>query len=391
MMNAKVFVLMRSLIVVGLLAAMAVQGQQHYATRLGNPATRFADPLQTPEDLRRLFASEKLRADVEFIAKECGYQGDFEDLRRAAANSRILELSIPTKTLLPAMSTREHGKPVLLREVLWKGKEPIPAYEFYFVSGGRRYRVVTPKPCANFWVEDYGKVRLPTLTMQCRATVEAPVRRPIEVCFTITNSGDESEAAMALRMAFPEAASFVSATGNGQAAEREVAWEIPGLRPGRSTNVCAVFTAAQPAALAFVGTARGRVAPPVESHCETRVVGVPGVLIEVVDLVDPIEVGNEETYEILVLNQGSAVLTNVKFVCTLEENQEFVSGSGASAVAAEGRIITLAPLPHLQPKEKAVWRVVVRASKAADARFTAELTADQFQQLITETESTQQY
>ena len=298
MMNPKLFDALRVLFILAGLAA-PLQGQQHYATRLGNPATRFADPLQTPEDLRRLFASEKLRADVDFIAKESGYKGDLEDLRRAAASATILELSIPTKTLLPAMSAREQGKPVLLREVLWRGQEPIPAYEFYFVSRGRRYRVVTPKLCANFWIEDYGEMRLPRLAMECRAPAKVSVRRSLEVCLTVTNAGSDSATATSVGMTLPGAAKFVSATGGGQVAEQHVVWKIPHLRPGDSTNLCAVFTAAEPGSLAFVSTARGPVATPVESRCETRVVGVPGVLIEVVDLVDPIEVGQEETYQYL--------------------------------------------------------------------------------------------
>ncbi len=378
-------------IVLFLVAASPVLAQKHYATRLGNPETRFADPLQTPEDLRRLFASEKLRADVDFIARESGFKGDLEDLRRAAANAPILELRIPPKTLLPAMSTRVRGKPVLLREVMWKGKEAIPAYEFFFASRGRRYRVVTPKPCANFWVEDIGKVMLPVLSLQCRVPGETPLRRPIEACLTVNNAGDELEAMTSVKLTVPPGATFVSATCGGRAADGQVVWELPGLRPGQTTNVCALFTAAEPGLLAFASSASGRIAPSAESRCETRVVGIPAVLIELVDLVDPIEVGTNETYEITVLNQGSAVLTNVKFVCTLEENQEFVSGTGASAVAAQGRTITLSPLAELKPKDNAVWQVVVKVLQASDTRFTAELTADQFQQPIKETESTRQY
>ncbi len=40
------------------------------------------------------------------------------------------------------MSSRKNGKPILLREVLWAGPEPIDDYEFYFDSQGRRYRLV---------------------------------------------------------------------------------------------------------------------------------------------------------------------------------------------------------------------------------------------------------
>ena len=56
----------------------------HIATRLGNPVTRFADPLKSPADLQAMLRSETLRADVDFIARESGFKGEMEDLRRAA-------------------------------------------------------------------------------------------------------------------------------------------------------------------------------------------------------------------------------------------------------------------------------------------------------------------
>ena len=373
------------------LAAVPVQGQQHYATRLGNPATRFATPLQTPEDLRRMLTSEALRADVTFIARESGYQGDMEDLRQAALKANILELKIPTKTLLPAMSTREHGRAVLLREVLWNGPEPIPAYEFYFASKGRRYRVVTPKPCANFWVEDYGVELRPVLTVQCHAPEEALLTRAATICLAVTNTGNAPEAMTTVTLATPEGSGLVGTSGGGRAEAGRVVWEIPNLPAGAGTNLCAAFKPPQTGALPFTSTVRGRVAPPVESRCATRIMGLPSVLLEVVDLADPVEVGKEQTYQIKVTNQGSAVLTKVKVVCTLEETQEFVSGSGASVVSAEGRIITLATLPTLGLKEQAVWQVVVKALQAGDVRFATELKADQFERSINETESTRQY
>lgn len=390
-MNMRLKLLLLPMLALWFLPAISLPAQQHFATRLGNPATRFATPLQTPDDFRRMLTSEALRADVNFIARESGYQGDLDDLRRAATNSRILDLKIPTKTLLPAMSTRKDGKAVLLREVLWMGKEPIDAYEFYFASLGRRYRVVTPKACANFWVEDYGKQMLPVLAMQCSAPAEVSLRRPAEVCLTITNSGDELEATTSVTLVTPEEAGFVSATGAGQSEAGRVVWTIRNLMPGTSSNVCAVFKPAQPGALPFSATARGQVAPQVETRCETRIMGIPAILIEVVDLIDPIDVGENETYEIQVLNQGSAILTNLKVVCTLAEGQEFVSGSGPSAVTAEGSTVMLTTVPALNPKDTAVWRVVVKVLKAGDVRFTADVSTDQFQLPIKETESTRQY
>ena len=91
-------------------------------------------------------------------------------------------------------------------------------------------------------------------------------------------------------------------------------------------------------------------APQVETRCETRIEGVPEILIEVVDKIDPIDVGENETYDIKVLNKGSAILTNLNVVCMLAEGQEFVSGSGLSAVTAESHTVTLATVPASTPR-----------------------------------------
>ncbi len=378
-------------LVLAFLTLVPVQAQQHRATRLGNPATRFATPLQRPEDLRAMLNSGKLRADVDFIAKESGFQGDLEDLRHAASNAVIVEIKIPVGTLLPAMSTRKNGKPVLLREVLWAGKEPIDAYEFFFASKGRRYRVVTPKACANFWVEDFGKEARPTLTIACNAPAEVPLRRHVEVCLTVSNTGDAGESTTTVTLPMPLGAVLANTTAGGKGGGGKVTWELANLSAGRSTNVCAEFSVAQPGSLEFTATAQGNLAAAVQTSCETRVVGIPAILLEVVDLDDPIEVGKNQTYEIRVTNQGTGPLTNVKGICTLADSQEFVSGTGTSEVTAQERTITLGTLPALNPKDKATWRVVVRTLKAGDVRFTTELHSDQFPQPIKEIEATQQY
>ena len=374
-----------------LLVCLPAPAESHRATRLGNPATRFASPLYLPEDLRNLLRSEALRADVEFIARESGYKGDMEDLRSSAGTNQIARLEIPVGTRLPAMSSRENGKAILLRNVLWAGKEPITAFEFYFVSKGRRYRVVAPQACANFWVEDHGKELLPVLALSCDAPNEVLFRRPATVCLTLRNVGNEVESLAAVTLPIPAGAAFASATHGGRVAEERVVWEWRNLAAGASNRFCVVFNAAQPGALSYVATARGARSPEVQSRCETRVSGVPAVLLEVVDLNDPIEVGEEEVYEITVLNQGTAALTNLKLVCRLEEGQKFVSGTGATAVAAQDRTITLEKLPVLAPKEKATWRVAVKTVAPGDVRFATELVCDQFQNSIQETEATQQY
>jgi hypothetical protein len=126
--------------------------ESHRATHLGNPATRFAPLLSTPDDLRALFRNEKLKPDFASVLDQWGWQGNIDDMFAAAATAEIADIKIAVGTTMPFMSSREKGKPICLRNVLWAGKSPAPAYAFNFSSKGQRYRCVTPKACSNFFV-----------------------------------------------------------------------------------------------------------------------------------------------------------------------------------------------------------------------------------------------
>ena len=107
-----------------------------------------------------------------------------------------------------------------------------------------------------------------------------------------------------------------------------------------------------------------------------------------VDISDPIAVGNNETYVITATNQGSAPDTNIRITCTLENTQQYVSSSGATTGSSAGSTITFAPLATLAPKAQATWRVTVKAVKAGDVRFTAVMNTDQLTRPVQETEAT---
>jgi len=392
-MIKNLFTFVLPLIALVMLVASPLYAQQHVARRLGHPSTRFADPLHTPEDLRDRLTSEKLKADVAVIVNLCdGWRGDLSDFFHAAATAPITSLQIPIGTRLQAMSTRKDGKPTLIRDLIWGGSEPIDAYEFSFYSKGRCYRCVTPKLCCNFWVEDFGPdIRTPILTIECNAPDAILIYRPVRVCLTVKNVGDVTDELVTVALPIPEGAIFVRPAGETPTAARRVVWRVSSLAPGASKQLCADFKASQPGTLAFESSARSAVARPVETWCSTRISGIPAVLFELIDIEDPIEVGQQDTYELIVTNQGSTTLTNVKIVCTLESSQQFVSCTGATNAQAQEHTITMVPLAELSPKDTAKWQVVVKSLAPGDVRFSAELTSDQFKRPINETEATHQY
>jgi hypothetical protein len=97
---------------------IAVEAQQHRATRLGNPATRFAPPLRQPDDLRRLLRAEKMKSDIAAVLAEVGWAGDVADLDRAAASAEVQAIQVPSGTRLPFMAARRKGKAYAMRDVL---------------------------------------------------------------------------------------------------------------------------------------------------------------------------------------------------------------------------------------------------------------------------------
>ncbi len=207
-MKAKFAVILAPALALGVLAVDA-EAQQHRATRLGNPATRFAKkPPKKPDDVRLVLRSEKTKADVAAILEQAGWQGDLADFDRAAASAEITEIEITPGTRLPFMASREKTrghKPHTLMDVLWAGRKPIKAYSFEMVSKCTKYRVVMPAPCGNFWFEEIGKDDTgacapppPPPVVNVTSSGEACVTQPIEISVSVQNPPPDGAITIAL-------------------------------------------------------------------------------------------------------------------------------------------------------------------------------------------------
>jgi len=103
----------------------------------------------------------------------------------------------------------------------------------------------------------------------------------------------------------------------------------------------------------------------------------PALLLEVVDVEDPIQIGQNMTYIITVTNQGSADDTNIVIKATLPPELDYVSAQGPTPGSVQGNVVSFAPLPHMAPRSKATYRVVTKASGTGDVRFVVEMTSSE--------------
>jgi hypothetical protein len=205
-MSRKFTAILASALSLGVLAVVA-DAQQHRATRLGNPATRFAKPLKKADDLRVMLRAEKLKADVAAVLAEVGWAGDIADLDRAAATAEISAIDVAPGTRLPFMAARKNGKAYAMRDVLWAGTKPIDAFGFEFSSKCVRYRLVTPKACSNFWVEEIGKDTAdpkcapappPPPVVSVSGANETCVTQPVEYSISVRNPPADNDVRIAV-------------------------------------------------------------------------------------------------------------------------------------------------------------------------------------------------
>lgn len=234
-------------------------------------------------------------------------------------------------------------------------------------------------------------VKAPILTINKECTGTVYVGRAINYTITVKNTGNGVARETVIEDTLPNGVTLVSASDGGQLARGKLVWNVGTLNPGATKTVTARVNPTGIGSYLNSATTQAYCASPVSDNCKTVVKGIPAILLEVIDLEDPVEVGNTTTYVITVTNQGSAPDANIRVTCTLEDNQQYVSSSGATRATAAGRTVTFAPVASLAPKQKATFRVVVKNVKAGSTRFGVSMTSDQLTRPVNETEATNIY
>lgn len=215
--------------------------------------------------------------------------------------------------------------------------------------------------------------------------------RPGTYQITVTNKGDAPAVDTIVEDTIPEGVQGVKASSGGSLSGSKIVWQLGTLAINASKTVSVTYTPSKGGTYTNVASAAAVCADAVTATVRTGVEGIAAVLLEVVDVEDPIEVGAQETYLITATNQGSAPDHNVQITCVLENAQEYVSSDGPTRATVEGRTVRFAPLNILPVGQKATWKVVVRALQEGDIRFQVIMNTQELGRSVEETEATRQY
>ncbi len=234
------------------------------------------------------------------------------------------------------------------------------------------------------------RVVRPALRVSQSVPGERYVGRPAKVEITVENTGDADARDTVVFAPLPNGAQFVNASDNGQFGGGGVQWNLGTLPPAGRRSISFTLGTSAIGQFNLPVSAKAYCAEG-QAEAPLLVRGIPAILLEVIDIEDPIEVGQNEVYEIQVTNQGSAADTNIRIAATVPGEATPVSGEGPTRGTVAGQQVVFDPLPSLAPKARVVYRVTVRGNQVGDVRFKVSMTSDETATPVEETESTRIY
>jgi len=234
-------------------------------------------------------------------------------------------------------------------------------------------------------------VRQPVLTLTKSGPKRQYLGRSVSYEISVFNKGDGPAQNTIVEDIIPPGVTGIEATTGAQFSGAKLIWELGTLEPNTSKKVRVSYTPSKEGELMASATASAYCAEPVTDSAKTTITGIAAARLDVVDLDDPVEVGNTTTYVITVSNEGSAPDNNIRIVCLLDDKLQYVSSAGSTAGSLIGKTVSFAPLRTIEPKTKATWRVVVKGLQAGDVRFKVAMHTDQLALPIEEMEATHIY
>ena len=132
---------------------------------------------------------------------------------------------------------------------------------------------------------------------------------------------------------------FVAASNDGRydARTRTVHWALPLLEQGARKVLTVKLRGTTMGDSGSVVLAQCRRQLIARAEMPVKVEGIPALSLEVVDLDDPAPVGNDLTYEVRVLNQGTCPCTGIQIVALMPDGMELREASAPAPYRVQGQ------------------------------------------------------
>ena len=209
----------------------------------------------------------------------------------------------------------------------------------------------------------------------------------------VANDGTVNTNNVRLMHKIPEGFKFVSASKGAtyDGPTRILSWFVGKLDANKTAEMEVELVAEQIGEFVHYIRATSEHGTSIDSQMLTRVEGASALLLEVVDLDDPVEVGSETAYEVTIHNQGSAAAQKVGLTCELPSGVRFVKAEGPCQHVVDGNLVLFQPLETLPAGKSSKFRVFVVGDVEGNLRFRARMTSSASPEPLTFEELTRFY
>jgi uncharacterized repeat protein (TIGR01451 family) len=167
--------------------------------------------------------------------------------------------------------------------------------------------------------------------------------------------------------------------------------ELGTLAPGEARTFTVTVRPTREGQMSVSAIGLARCVSPVSAVAKTDVKTLAELKMEVTDLDDPVRIGDDVVYRIVVRNVGTGADKNIALTAALPTGLQFVEAEGATEAKPSGQDVTFGSLPSLAAGQQATWRVRARANTPGDVRIEVRLKSDTLKQSAVETEPTKLY
>ena len=218
------------------------------------------------------------------------------------------------------------------------------------------------------------------------------VERPATYALRLRNTSQAPVGGVTLRMQVAPGFDFASASDGGEWSpeERTITWQVADLGGGAATEVTTRLVARQPGLATHSADWTSEFGAGEALEAQTLVETAPRLELEIRDEADPIEVGSETEWRIVVRNDGSAPAQAVRLLLELPAGVRLVEAAGPTRWGAEESLVAFAQIPELKPGGRAIYTLRIVGERAGSLKLKAQVTATDLESLDRE-ESTRFY
>jgi len=202
--------------------------------------------------------------------------------------------------------------------------------------------------------------------------------RSAQYAITTINDGAAATNNVRILHKIPAGFEFVKADHGGQfnPEDSTISWFLGRMEPGQSANVNLELKTKIIGNYVHHVRAISEHNVKSDAQLQTRIEGTEQLVLEISDLDDPVEIGTETGYKVLVQNDGSKAASSVSISCELPPGVELISATGPTQHIAENGVVVFKALGDLAPGDSVTYQVIVRGTVEGNHRFRARLASD---------------